>query len=71
MKNVNAPNIPVTLGVNVDAKVAANLVELMDRLQKLVSDLDETLTVREPVGSKSAPSSRYIRKSPRLRARFR
>ena len=71
MKNVNAPNTRVTLGVNVDAEVAANLVKLMDRLQTLVADLDETLTVREPVGSKNTPSSRYIRKSPRLRARFR
>ena len=71
MKNVNAPNIPVTLGVNVDAKVAADLLKLMDRLQQVVSDLDDSLTVRKPVGTKTAPSSRYIRKSPRLRARFR
>ena len=71
MKNVNAPNIPVTLGVNVDAKVAADLLKLMERLQQVVSDLDDTLTVRKPVGTKTAPSSRYIRKSPRLRARFR
>ncbi len=71
MKNVNAPNIPVTLGVNVDAKVAADLLKLMERLQQVVSDLDDSLTVRKPVGTKTAPSSRYIRKSPRLRARFR
>tara|TARA_Y100000401_G_scaffold53503_1_gene42041 strand:+ start:168 stop:383 length:216 start_codon:yes stop_codon:yes gene_type:complete len=71
VKNVNAPNIPVTLGVNVDAKVAADLLKLMERLQQVVSDLDDSLTVRKPVGTKTAPSSRYIRKSPRLRARFR
>ena len=71
MKNVNVPDTPVTLGFNVDVEVAANLVKLMDRLQNLVSDLDETLTVREPVVSKSSPSSQYIRKSPRLLPRFR
>ena len=71
MKNVNVPDTHATLGVNVDAEVAASLLKLMDRLQNLVSDLDKTLTVREPVGTRNTASSEYIRKSPRLLPRFR
>ena len=65
MKNVNT-DAPV----NVDVETAVNLTNLVVRLEKLVSDLDETLSVRKPINYKKTKTSEYIARSPRLRSRF-
>lgn len=64
MKNANAQSPHAS----VDVSVA--LVEVFLKLEKLVSDLDEKLTVREPIGQEITESSEYIRRSPRFRSRF-
>ena len=64
MKNANAQSPHAS----VDVSVA--LVEVFLKLEKLVSDLDKKLTVREPIDQEITKSSEYIRRSPRFRSRF-
>jgi len=54
----------------VSVENAVNLTDLVVRLEKLASDLDETLSVRKPIKPRKTAASQYIAKSPRLRARF-
>jgi len=63
--NVDAPVLP-----HVSVENAVNLTDLVVRLEKLASDLDETLSVRKPIKPRKTAASQYIAKSPRLRARF-
>lgn len=63
-------NVDVNVPVNVSVATAVNLTDLVVRLEKLVSDLDETLSVRKPITPKKSVVSEYIARSPRLRARI-
>ena len=64
-------NVDVSAPVNVSVATAVNLTDLVVRLEKLVSDLDETLSVRKPIKPKKTAASQYIAKSPLLRARIK